>query len=70
MTFPKSLLREIGVDIGDSLVVSVKDDKVVLKPRKREALDTLSELQRVIKESGVKESEIQKQIEAARVKSK
>lgn len=58
-TLPKSLLNELGVDVGDKLVAEIKNKQVILKPRKQLFLDTLKELQRMVKESGIPEKEMQ-----------
>lgn len=58
-TFPQELLKEVGVDVGDKLVAEVKNKQVILKPRKQAFLDALKEIQRMVKESGIPEKEMQ-----------
>lgn len=58
-TFPKSLLKELGVDVGDKLEAEIKDKKIVLKPKKQVFLDALKEIQKAFKESGIPEKEFQ-----------
>lgn len=58
-TFPKPLLETLGVGVGDMLIAETKDNTITLKPRKRQFLDLLKEIQRIVKESGVPESELQ-----------
>lgn len=59
-TLPKSLLEEVGATVGDKLLATVKEKKIILKAKKHIALDALTEIQRIIEESGVPEKEMQK----------
>jgi len=59
-TFPKKILEKIDASVGDRLAVYVKGNNLILKTRKQRALDALAEIQRIIKESGVSEKEMQK----------
>lgn len=65
-TFPKPLLETLGVGVGDMLVAETNNNTVTLKPRKRQFLDLLKEIQRIVKESGVPESELQQAARAYR----
>ncbi len=58
-TFPRTLLNQVGLGVGDKLVAQVVDKKIVLKPQRQVALDAFAELQRIVQESGVPEKEIQ-----------
>lgn len=58
-TLPRSLLEEVGVDIGDKLEAKAQGKKIILKPKKQIALEALAELQRIFKESGIPEKEFQ-----------
>ncbi len=58
-TFPRKLLEELEVKEGDKLVGSVKDKKLILKPKKQVALDAFKALQKVFAESGIPEKEFQ-----------
>ena len=58
-TFPATLLQEVGLKVGDKLTAQVKDNEIILKPQKQVALDALKEIQRLVKESGVPEKEMQ-----------
>ena len=59
-TFPAELLAKIGVSVGDEIIAEVSGKQIVLKPKKKVALDALLEIQRIIRESGVSEAEMQK----------
>lgn len=61
-TLPRKLLDELGVSVGDKLIAEVEKDKksLVLKPSKQVFTDALNEIQRIVKESGISEKEIQK----------
>ncbi len=67
-TFPAELLAKVGVAVGDQLVAEVSDSKILLKPKKQVALDALKEIQRIIKESGVPEEELQRAAQKDREK--
>lgn len=58
-TLPRELLKEVGIDVGDKLVAEIKNKQIILKPRKQFFLDTLAEIQRIVKASGVPEAELQ-----------
>lgn len=61
-TFPRSLLEAIGADVGDQLTATIKNDEIVLKPKKRIAMDAFSALQKAFQESGIPEEEMQKNL--------
>lgn len=65
-TLPRPLLKEVGIDVGDKLVAEVKDKKIILKPKKEVFLDLLKEIQRIVKESGVPEGEMQENLKKIR----
>ncbi|MBI1869504.1 hypothetical protein HYS11_00865 [Candidatus Gottesmanbacteria bacterium] len=56
----------MGIDVGDQLKAVFKKDEVVLKPQKQVALDAFVELQKIIKDSGVRKSELQASIDRQR----
>ncbi|MCJ7740571.1 AbrB/MazE/SpoVT family DNA-binding domain-containing protein [Candidatus Microgenomates bacterium] len=58
-TFPRTLLNQVGLKVGDKLVAQVVNKKIILKPQRQVALDAFAELQRIVQESGVPEKEIQ-----------
>lgn len=59
ITFPKSILEKLGIGVGDSFVAEAKDATIILKPRKQAFLDLLKEMERIVKESGIPEAELQ-----------
>ncbi len=67
-TFPASLLEKVGVTVGDDLVAEIQGKEIVLKPKKKIAMDLLSEIQKIVRESGVPEEELQKAAQQDRKK--
>ena len=65
-TFPKPLLEELGIGVGDKLVAEVKDKKIVLKPSKQVAIDAFKALQKAFQESGIPEKEMQDNLKKIR----
>lgn len=65
-TFPSDLLQKLGVNVGDSLEVTIEKEKAILKPKKQVALNALNEIQRVFRQSTVSEKEMQKEIDKKR----
>jgi len=57
-TFPSSLLDALGVDVGDAVEVTLKGKKAIIKSKKQIALDSLREIQRIVKESGISKKEM------------
>lgn len=58
-TFPQELLGRVGVDVGDAVVAEAKKNMIILKPQKQVFLNLFKEIQRIVKESGVPETELQ-----------
>lgn len=56
---PRAVLNQLDLEVGDSLQVVVSENKAVLTPKKQLALNALTELQRLVQESGVTEPEMQ-----------
>lgn len=52
--------------MGDKLIAEVKSNKVVLKPKKQVFMDALAEIQRIVKESGIPEKEMQDNLKKIR----
>jgi len=61
-TIPKKLLEKVGVGVGDKLEAVVENKRIILKPKKQIALDALAEIKRLINESGVSETQMQKNL--------
>jgi len=60
VTLPRDICEQLGVEEGDKLTVYVEGDKLVAKPTKNVAMDSLREIQRLFKESEVTEKEMLK----------
>lgn len=65
-TFPKELLKQLDLEVGDKLIASTEGKKLILKPQKQIALEALAEIQRIFKESGIPEKEIQENLQKIR----
>ena len=65
-TIPSAVLSQLGVGVGDSLEISVSDNKATLIPQKQIALNALQEIQSIFANSDVKESEMQKLVDDSR----
>ncbi len=65
-TFPKELLKQLDLKVGDKLIASTEGKKLILKPQKQIALDAFAQIQRIFKESGIPEKEFQEAIEKDR----
>jgi len=65
-TFPKTLLEELGVNVGDSFNAYVDENSLVLKPKKQIALDALAELQKAVQESGISKKEMLENLDKIR----
>ncbi len=67
-TFPRKLLEEVGVKVGDKFDAKVKGKEIILKAKKQIALDAFKELQKAFQESGIPEKEFQESIKRDREK--
>lgn len=61
-TFPRALLEEVGVNVGDKLVAEIENKKIVLKSNRQVTIDAFKALQKAFKESGIPEKEFQESI--------
>ena len=61
LTLPPQICEALGLEVGDRLEVSVTDEGVLVKPKKRLALNALAEIQRAFQEAGVTEEELQEE---------
>lgn len=68
-TFPKALLKELDLDVGDKLEAKADGKKIILKAKKQMALDALKEIQRIFQESGIPEKEFQDAVIADRIEA-
>lgn len=66
ITLPGGVCAELGIEPGDTLVLSVEKSVLKAVPRKRKALDALMEINEAFSRYGVDEAEIQKEGRKAR----
>ena len=59
MTLPREICEYLGIKAGDILEVTVKDSTILARPRKTVALEALREIQKVFRQSGITEQDIQ-----------
>src|SRR3990167_9046973 len=67
VTFPSEMLKLLEIEVGDSVEVKVKEKTAIIKPKKQIALEALAELQKIFKESGISEGEMQKAVDEQRI---
>ncbi len=58
ITLPADFCKELGLDVGDTLTLELRDGAVVATPSRKEALDALAAIQRAFQESGITEEEL------------
>jgi AbrB family looped-hinge helix DNA binding protein len=58
LTVPAELCDALGIKVGDSIDVEVKDGALYITPGRKASLDTLEEIWRIMAESGVTEEEL------------
>lgn len=61
LTLPPEVCEALGLQVGDSLEVSIVDDALLLKPKKTVALEALREIQRAFAASDLSEEDLQKE---------
>src|SRR5262249_37084026 len=59
LTLPPQVCEALGLEVGDRLEVSLTEEGMLVKPKKRLALNALAEIQRAFQQSGVTEAELQ-----------
>jgi len=60
VTLPYAALRELGVDVSDSLEIELTKSGAILKPKKQVALNALAEIQRVFSKADISEGQMLK----------
>lgn len=60
ITLPHKVCEKLGIDFGDKLELTIKDDAVIVKPKKTIALNALSEIRKAFKKSNITEEELLK----------
>ncbi len=65
-TLPSELLDYMGLSVGDTIDIFVKNRQIIMKPKKQVALDALTAIQAAFFQSPVKETQLQKLLEKQR----
>lgn len=68
VTFPPGLLTQMGIEEGDRIVVKKEKGTFQLESARQEALSALRALQKIVRESGIKEEEFQRAVEKDRMR--
>jgi antitoxin component of MazEF toxin-antitoxin module len=66
LTLPRDVCRQLGIDIGDQVDLSVADGMLVVTPSRKLALDALAEIRNAFARSGIPEDELQRAAREAR----
>jgi AbrB family looped-hinge helix DNA binding protein len=61
VTIPKKLCDELGIEPGDTLVLTVEKGMLIARPQKTAALEALREIQRAFAQSGITGQELQEE---------
>jgi bifunctional DNA-binding transcriptional regulator/antitoxin component of YhaV-PrlF toxin-antitoxin module len=59
ITLPRGMCEQLGISPGDVLELSLEGDSLVARPRKKAALEALSEIRQAFERSGITEEELQ-----------
>ena len=59
LTFPRGVCEQLGISPGDVLELSLEGDTLVVRPRKKAALEALKEIRQAFERSGVTEEKLQ-----------
>ena len=66
LTLPRDICRQLGIDTGDQVELSVEDGMLVVTPSKKLALDALAEIRNAFARSGITDEELQRAAKEAR----
>jgi bifunctional DNA-binding transcriptional regulator/antitoxin component of YhaV-PrlF toxin-antitoxin module len=66
-TFPNAILKELGLEVGDSFEIEVQGKKAILTPKKQIALNALNEIREAFKESRIPMSAFMKEVDKQRL---
>ena len=66
LTLPRDICRQLGIDTGDHVDLSVEDGTLVVTPSRKRALDALAEIQNAFARSGLTEEDLQRAARGAR----
>lgn len=59
LTLPREICERLSITTGDILELTIEDSVLVARPRKLKAVESLREIQRAFKASGMTEDELQ-----------
>src|SRR3989304_8812167 len=66
LTLSRDICRQLGIDTGDQVDLSVEDGTLVVTPSRKRALDALAEIPNAFARSGLTEEELQRAAREAR----
>jgi AbrB family looped-hinge helix DNA binding protein len=66
ITLPQKICEKFGLEYGDKLELRIKDNYIIVKPKKTLALNALSEIRNAFQRSGINEEELLKSQEIIR----
>lgn len=58
-TFPNKVLQKFDIVVGDSLDITTTDQVIILKPKKKIFLNALEEIEKIVRDSGIPEEDLQ-----------
>ncbi|MBN1369691.1 MAG: AbrB/MazE/SpoVT family DNA-binding domain-containing protein [Dehalococcoidaceae bacterium] len=58
VTIPREVCKQLGIDTGDILELSVEGSVLIAKPRKAAAVEALKEIRAAFERSGLTEAEL------------
>jgi bifunctional DNA-binding transcriptional regulator/antitoxin component of YhaV-PrlF toxin-antitoxin module len=59
LTLPRDICDRLSITTGDILELTIENSVLVARPRKTKAIESLREIQKAFKASGVTETELQ-----------
>ena len=59
LTLPRGVCEQLGINPGDVLELSLEGDTLVVRPKKKAALEALKEIRQAFERSGVTEEKLQ-----------
>ncbi|MDP2918666.1 MAG: AbrB/MazE/SpoVT family DNA-binding domain-containing protein [Dehalococcoidia bacterium] len=58
LTLPKEICKQLGIEPGDRLELTLEDSVLIARPKKALALEALKEIQQAFSRSGITEEEL------------
>lgn len=68
ITLPVDILSQLNLAVGDSLAIRVKQQELIAKPVRQQAVDTLKAIQKVFQKAKISEAELQEAGQSLRKK--